>query len=217
MIENAGRCCGTALVKLRSTIYNLFMASKDIPSHHLIYGKCTDFITGEELVDTDDERFRQKLARFLVEKKGWDKRDIVPRQKIETLFAGVYVTSRVDFLVNLNQKPFMIVRYGPGSIVTRERPAIAAARVLLPDMRVPVAVVTNGTDASVLETGRGRQLGQGLDAIPSREQAEELILEFPPEPFPEEKRERELRILNACDVEVCCTGGPCAIPGAKEG
>ena len=41
----------------------------DVPSHHLIYGHCNDFITGETVVDTDDERYRQKLARFLVEKK----------------------------------------------------------------------------------------------------------------------------------------------------
>ena len=193
------------------------MATKDIPSHHLIYGKCTDYISGEELVDTDDERFRQQIARFLVEEKGWDKKDIYPRQKIDTLFAGTYVTSRIDFLVRLDDQPFMIIRYGPGSIVTRERPAIAAARVLLPNLRVPVAVITNGTDASILETGRGRALGQGLDAIPSKEEARELLAKYPPEPFPEEKREKELRILNANDVEVCCTGGPCAIPGAKEG
>ncbi len=193
------------------------MAPKDIPNHHLIYGKCTDFITGEELVDTDDERFRQKIARFLVEEKGWDKSDIQPRQKIETLFSGTYVTSRIDFLVHLGSDPFMIIRYGPGSIVTRERPAIAAARVLIQGLRIPLAVVTNGTDASVLETAKGGQLGTGLNAIPSKEEATQLIKEYPPGPFPEEKRERELRILNANDKEVCCAGGPCPIPGAREG
>ncbi len=193
------------------------MAAKDIPSHHLIYGKCKDFITGEELVDTDDERFRQKIARLLVNQKVWGKEEIVPRQKIETLFSGTYVTSRIDFLVYLDKQPFMIIRYGPGSIVTRQRPAIAAARVLLPDARIPVAVVTNGTDAVILETGHGKELGKGLEAIPSRKDARDLISQFPPEPFPEEKRARELRILNACDVEVCCTGGPCALPGAREG
>jgi hypothetical protein len=26
-----------------------------------------------------------------------------------------------------------------------------------------------------------------------------------------------LRILNAFDVESCCAGTPCALPGAKEG
>jgi len=39
-----------------------------------ILGKTLDFITGREITDTDDERYRQKLARILVEKKGYDKR-----------------------------------------------------------------------------------------------------------------------------------------------
>ena len=34
--------------------------------HHLILGKLTDFISGEILDDTLDERHRQKIARLLV-------------------------------------------------------------------------------------------------------------------------------------------------------
>ena len=41
----------------------------DIPSHHYIYGTCVDYITGETIVDTDDERCRQELAKLLVEKQ----------------------------------------------------------------------------------------------------------------------------------------------------
>ncbi|MCP4369667.1 MAG: type I restriction enzyme HsdR N-terminal domain-containing protein, partial [Deltaproteobacteria bacterium] len=47
--------------------------------HHLILGKLVDFITGETIQDTHDERYRQKLARLLVEKKGYTKNDIKPR------------------------------------------------------------------------------------------------------------------------------------------
>ena len=35
----------------------------------MIYGETNDFVTGERITDTDDERYRQKLARFLVEEK----------------------------------------------------------------------------------------------------------------------------------------------------
>ena len=37
--------------------------------HHLILGELIDFITGETLQDTHDERYLQKLARLLVEQK----------------------------------------------------------------------------------------------------------------------------------------------------
>ena len=51
---------------------NTIMA--DIPSHHYIYGTCVDYLTGETIVDTDDERCRQELAKLLVEKKGYAKK-----------------------------------------------------------------------------------------------------------------------------------------------
>ena len=45
-------------------------------SGHLILGELVDFITGETIQDTHDERYRQKLARFLIEKKDYTKNDI---------------------------------------------------------------------------------------------------------------------------------------------
>ena len=190
----------------------------DTPSHHLIYGTCRDYLTGESLVDTDDERIRQRLAMLLVKDKGYAKGDIEPRLKIDTLFAGQFVVSLIDFVVRAEGQRFMVVRYGPGSLVTRERPAIAAARVLEPAYQVPLAVVTNGEDAELLDTLSGKVLATGLDAIPGRQEAPALIatLAFNPLADPG-KRERELRILNAFDVEVCCAGGPCALPDAPEG
>ena len=47
--------------------------------HHLILGELVDFISGEILVDTHDERHRQKLARLLVNQKGFLKKEIRPR------------------------------------------------------------------------------------------------------------------------------------------
>ena len=38
-------------------------------NHHLILGELTDYLTGEPLTDTHDERLRQELAKWLVEKK----------------------------------------------------------------------------------------------------------------------------------------------------
>jgi len=179
------------------------MKKQDVQGLHFVYGTLKDILTGKEILDTDDERFRQKIARLLIEEKGWPSGNITPGKRIETQFAGNFVVSRIDFYIEHEKTPFMIIRYGPGSIVTRERPAIAAARVLLPEMRIPIAVVTNGNDASVLETKKGQKIGSGLESIPSKDEANHLLERFPPEPFPEEKREREYRILNAYDVNVC--------------
>jgi hypothetical protein len=176
-----------------------------VSSHHRVYGSLRDYLTGEELTDTDDERNRQQLARMMVEEKGYAKEDLEPRRFIETLFSAQFVRSTIELTVSLEGKRFMIIRYGPGSLVTRERSAIAAARVLENEYQIPLAVVTNGRDAELLATATGQVLATGMEAIPDYGQARELLptLVFR-ERMEGKKRERELRILNAFDVEICC-------------
>ncbi len=189
----------------------------DIPSHHMIYGTLSDFVTGEPVVDTDDERYRQKLARLLVEERGFAREELTMRSTIETLFARQFVVSKIDIVVSLAGRKVLLLRYGPGSLVTRERAAIAAARVLDKTARIPLAVVSNGEDAELLDVGSGKVLAQGLEAIPSRDELTALLPKLDFTPVAAARREPELRILNAFDVEVCCAGGPCALPGAQEG
>lgn len=189
----------------------------DIPTHHMIYGNLVDYVTGEPLVDTDDERYRQKLARLLIEERGFTKNELEMRRRIETLFNHQFVASKIDIVVSLGEQRVMVVRYGPGSLVTRERAAIAAARVLEEDQMIPLAVVTNGEDGELLNARTGKVLATGLEAIPTREAVLKMMPDLDFTPVVPQRREPELRILNAFDVEVCCAGGPCALPGAKEG
>ncbi|MEN8190376.1 MAG: type I restriction enzyme HsdR N-terminal domain-containing protein [Thermodesulfobacteriota bacterium] len=174
-------------------------------SHHIVYGTLSDYLTGEELTDTDDERFRQQLAKMMVEEKGYDREQLEPRLFIETLFSSQFVRSTIDITVSCCGKRALVLRYGPGSLVSRERSAIAAARVIDKLYQLPLAVVTNGRDAELLDTADGRVLATGMEAIPNSEKIEELLegLDFRP-PLEDKKRERELRILNAFDVQICC-------------
>ncbi len=168
-------------------------------THHLILGKTVDFITGQTIVDTHDERARQKIARFLVEKKGYLKDDIEVRRAIELTVDGDKATARVDFLIRVAGKAFAIIIFGPGSLVTRERSTLAAAR-LVESYAVPFAVITNGKDAEVLETRSGAVISEGLEAIPSRQEAEEEMDTLIFEEISEERLEKEKRILFAFDV-----------------
>lgn len=168
-------------------------------TEHLVLGNITDFITGERLVETHDERARQQIARFLVETKGFSKRDIAVRRKILLSVDGQEAEARVDFVLQIEGRAFAVVIFGPGSLVSRERPALATAR-LLESYVVPVAVVTNGEDAEVLETNSGSVVAEGLTGIPDKTEAVSRMETFVPETLPEGRLEKERRILFAYDV-----------------
>lgn len=177
----------------------------DTHSHHYIYGVLTDYLTGEELTDTDDERHRQDLARFMVDDRGYQRDELTPRLGIDTLFTRNFVRSVIDLTVTIHTRQTMIIRYAPGSLVSRERAALAAARLLNPDYQIPLTVVTNFRDAELLDTATGKILGYGLHSIPNRQELEslfpKLLFVSPPD---ENKKEKEMRILNAFDLEICC-------------
>src|SRR5210317_758109 len=90
--------------------------------HHLILGERTDFITGETIIDTHDERYRQKIARLLINKKGYQKNDIEPRKDLLVQAGENRAVIKIDFLINLSGKVCMMIKFGPGSIVTRRWP-----------------------------------------------------------------------------------------------
>ena len=180
--------------------------------HKRILGKTTDFITGREITDTDDERLRQRLARFLVEEKGYSKEDIEVKRRLEFTIDDKKVLSMVDFVVRIHGMSCMVIRYGPGSLVTRERPALASARILEP-APVPLTVVTNGEDAEVLDTLKGDMIGTGLGAIPAKKTLEQRgAITLPP--LSAKQLETEKRIVSAydwlehsleCDDDWCTT------------
>ena len=173
--------------------------------HQLIMGSLTDLVTGEKLEDTHDERYRQKLARLLIEEKHYLRSDITPRMDLKVRAGDKCAIIKVDYGITLRGKLCMILKYGPGSIVTRRRPALAASR-LLTDYQVPVVVVTNGESAEVLDGASGTVTATGLAAVPSRSM---LIHQTKGDSFPPimaYRAEMESRIMYAYEVDGSC---PC--------
>ncbi len=173
-------------------------------NHIYIYGELTDYLTGKTLADTDDERIRQSLARLLVEERNFCRNDLLSDQKIITSFAGQIVTSLIDIVVRLQKLPLMLLRCAPGSLVSRERAAIAAARLYHPHYQLPLAVVYNGRDAELLDCYTGKVIAAGISSIPDKEQLQQWLTATRLPPQQDDVREREKRILNAFDKEQCC-------------
>lgn len=173
--------------------------------HHLILGELIDFLTGVKIRDTHDERYRQKIARFLVNEKGYSKKDIRSNLKLTVSAGENRAIVRIDFAVSALSKTGMIIKYGPGSIVTRHRPSLATSRLLEP-YQIPVVVATNGETADILDGTTGRLMGQGFDAIPSKTDLDALSKRVSFALVSSKQVDMESRIVYAYEVEGSC---PC--------
>ena len=161
-----------------------------------------DFITGQVFIDTDDERIRQGIERFLVEEKGYSKKDIEVDREFDVVIGKEINRSKVDLAVNIEEKIFMVIKCARGSLVSREREVLSCARIL--DVYpIPFAVVTNGQDAEILDTISGEVIDCGLEAIPSKLQALEALKRIEFKRLPEERIEKEKRIFLAFDAIKC--------------
>jgi hypothetical protein len=173
--------------------------------HHLILGELVDAITGQALPDTHDERYRQKLARLLMDAKGYAPSDVQSRCSLRVKAGENRAVVKVDMAVAIAGRIGMIIKYGPGSLITRHRPALAASRLLAP-YQIPVVVVTNGEEADILDGRTGEITDSGMDGIPSRAELAARCADFPFPPIAESRAEIESRILYAYEVDGAC---PC--------
>lgn len=186
--------------------------------HHLILGELVDEVTGRVLPDTLDERYRQKLARLLMGERGYSRTDIRTRCILQVKAGNNRAMVKVDLAVTVSDRICMIIKYGPGSLVTRHRPALAAARLLAP-YQIPVVVVTNGEDADILEGDTGEVIASGLERIPARSELAARCADFQFTPITEARAEIESRIMFAYEVDgACpCDDSICLLPAEKAG
>lgn len=187
----------------------LYNEEKKVPveqnDHHLILGELEDFITGEIIADTHDEQFRQKIARLLVDSCNFDKAQI--KKNVEQIIqAGSKKAKiKIDFLVESHGKTIMLIKYNPGSIITRRQSCIALSRIAAP-YQIPVAVMTNGRDAEIIDPLKKEVIRTGLSALPDATEIEELISNHSFEPISDKIIDMAHRIVYACDVDGAC---PC--------
>lgn len=173
--------------------------------HHLILGTITDFISADTLDDTLDERHRQLIGHLLVEKKGYRKSQITPRHELEIRIPEKCARLLVTYIINIEDRIAMLIQYGPGSLVTRHRPALAMAR-LVTKYQIPRVVVTNGEQADTLDGSSGALLNTGLENIPNCDELTRFVQQHTWKVISRERAEMESRILMAFEVDDRC---PC--------
>ena len=97
----------------------------------------------------------------------------------------------------------MVVKYGPGSLVTRRRAVLAVSRLIAPG-QVPVAVITNGEDAEIMKGASGEIIAQGIDSIPKKPDLETIAASEAFMTISDKQAEMESRILYCFEVDDSC-------------
>ncbi len=157
-----------------------------------------DFITGEPVPNTGAEANRQQVERYLIEVKGYRREDVIVDAPIDVEIDGDLYRSAVDLIIKIENRPLIAVKCAAGALGSREREIVSAARLygLSP---LPLAVVSDGSGATVLDAVTGKKTGDGLAAIPTRDEAVILSQADPPTPVAPDRLVRERLVFRSYD------------------
>lgn len=158
----------------------------------------TDFITGHKVPNIGAEANRQVVERYLVAGKGFKKQDIQVNVPIHMQIGDQTYRSYVDLVVAVDGRKLIVIKCAPGSLGSREREILSAAR-LLDIYPVPLALVSDGSSAILLDAVSGRKIGEGMAAIPSRNELLNQFKDVTLEPLAGDRRDREKLIFRSYD------------------
>jgi hypothetical protein len=164
------------------------------------YETITDIVTGKQIPNVGAEENRQAVERFLIEEKGFSKKDIEVDVDIKMIVAGEAYHSQVDLVISADggKTRVMAIKCAAASLGSREREILATAR-LLNDYQIPFAVVSDGKTAKVLDTVTGKKAGEGLDSISSKDEVLKMKDSLKCIPLPKKRLEREKLIFRTYD------------------
>lgn len=172
----------------------------------------TDYLSGQEIMDTTYEDLRQSLARMLVEDRKYPRDCIQAKYPLDFTVNGEPHSVALDLAVfSPDGEPLLALVFCPGEVGTFVRESIAAARIHLPSP-FPLVVVTDSMELQLVATRTAEVIGQGFHAVPLWRDLPALAQAHPC-PMPGEDRlDKERRILAAYDsLGGPCCGGECPV------
>lgn len=172
----------------------------------------TDYISGEEIMDTTYEDLRQALARMLVEDKKYPRVSVRPKYTLEYEVDGEMQQAVIDIAVFSEEgSPLLALFFCPGEIGTFIRESVAAARVHQP-APFPLVAVTDSMDLVLVAAADEQEIGQGFYALPLWSALHERANEYAFESLAPDRLNRERRILYAYGgLGGPCCGGECSL------
>jgi hypothetical protein len=168
----------------------------------LLAGRVAD----EDSLDSRDlTMLKHDVVDFLKSKKGYGDAEVLTDKRFHIKLPETSFDVSADIALNINGRIFLVIKCVINSVNSWERYSKAFCRVAEDPYLIPFAAVTDGDNTSVLDIMDGGSVYEGLGSLPSRETAVRIIQDFVPTPCPEDRKEREKRILYAFDAIKCST------------
>lgn len=165
------------------------------------YKAITDFVTGRPVLDVGAEANRQAVEKYLVDKKGYHRNDIAVDMPVSLEVSGEPYHTTLDLVVFVGSRAFMVIKCVAGSLGSREREVVYAARVARAPVIIPVAVASDGYSALVFDAADRKRMGEGMEAMPSPESAREIIAQTRDVPRSANRLEKEKIIFRSYDIQ----------------
>lgn len=148
---------------------------------------------------------QQRVLELLTGQKGYALEDIEVNKEFTVEVPEGSFSAATDFILLSGDKRFMAITCIMSSPESWERRTVAFCRVAGP-CQIPWAVVTDSESARMLNALTGTVLSEGsegMEVIPSKEEAARLVIGTAFVPYPSERAEREKRILYAFEAIKC--------------
>ncbi|MGM0451579.1 MAG: type I restriction enzyme HsdR N-terminal domain-containing protein [Thermodesulfobacteriota bacterium] len=163
------------------------------------YQMITDFVTEKPVPDVGAEANRQAVERYLVNEKGYRRNDISVDMDLDLEVAGNRYKTRLDLVVFVDGTAAMVIKCAAGSLDSREKEVIAAARVAA-GRPMPYAAASDGQTALVYDAVNRKKCGQGLASLPSPEALRQKLAQDRPAAISPGRLEKEKLIFRSYDL-----------------
>lgn len=145
---------------------------------------------------------QKTVIDFLTSQKGYQNEDLEINKEFNVQMTDVNFTVTADIVLNVEGRRFGIIKCAVSSLESWERFTTAFCRIV-ESSQIPFAIVTDGKTARMIDAVTGKLLSEGIDTIPSKEDAVQFISKTVFCPYPADRLEKEKRILYAFDAIRC--------------
>jgi len=155
-----------------------------------------DYKQEEFLNDLRLSYAQKKIAEFLLSHKGYCPQDIESNIEFSIFLEDKNFKVHVDFIIKIGDKRLIFVKCAPNSLASWERYSTAFCRAA-DAYQIPYAFITDGDAATLLSILEGSAKEGSIEIMPSKNEAESISRNIALLPYPEDRKEKEKRIIYA--------------------